>query len=154
MSLWLRLKYALLAGLAGWIAGWLAGWPFEFATAWRYVDGHAALLPEALTKGLGVWLAFCLFMSVLGFVPVVLPLLLLVPPAWIVRWRWVLIPLAPLLAMMAIARRMGLLHRWIVHQPEAYGAFFLTAPNFFTIGFGLGVIWTYAWLVKRRLSSG
>jgi hypothetical protein len=152
MSLWQRLKCALLAGLAGWITGWLAGWPFEFATAWRYVDAKAALLPEALTKGLTVWLAFSGVMSAVGFFPLVLPLLLLVPPTWIVRWRWVLLPLAPLLAMAAIARRMGYLHRWIVHEPEAYGAFFFTAPNFFTIGFGLGLIWTYVWLAKRRLS--
>jgi hypothetical protein len=140
--------------LAGWIAGWLAGWPFEFSTAWRYVDGRAALLPEVLTKGLGVWLAFSLFMSVLGFVPFVLPLLLLVSPGWIVRWRWVLIPLAPLLAMIAIARRMGFIHSWVLDQPESYTAFFFTAPNFFTIGFGLGAICTYVWLAKRRLQVG
>lgn len=153
MSLWMRFKYALLAGLAGWIVGWLAGWPFELATAWRYVDGHAGLLPETVFKGLGVWLAFSLFMSIVGFVPLVLPILLLVPPTWIVSWRWVLIPVAPILAMMAIARRMGLMHRWVLHQPGAYGSFFFTAPNFFTIGFGLGVIWTYVWLARRKLST-
>jgi hypothetical protein len=69
-----------------------------------------------------------------------------------VRWRCVLIPLSPVLAMIAIARRMGLVHRWVLHQLDAYTTFFFTAPNFFTIGFGLGVISTYVWLAKRRLS--
>ncbi len=148
----LRLKYALLSGLVGWLAGWLVGWPFEFAVAWRYVDGHVRLLPEALSKGLVVWAAFCLFMAAIGFVPVVLPLLLLAPPAWVVRWRWLLIPFAPLAAMLAIDRRMGFLNFYNMRHPESVRAFFFTAPNFFALGFALAVMWTYAMLAKRRLS--
>ena len=149
----LRLKYGLLAGLAGWVAGWLAGWPFEVKVAWRYVDGHARLMPGALAKGLLVWAAFSLFMAVLGFLPLVLPLFLLAPPAWIVRARRVLIPVAPLVAMVAIDRRMGLLNTYHLYHREELRAFFFTAPNWFVITFGLVVIWVYIALAQRRLAA-
>ncbi len=147
----LRLKYGLLAGLVGWFVGWLVSSPFEFVEAWRYVDGHVELLPEALSKGLFVWAAFCLFMAVIGFVPVGLPLLLLTPPAWIVRRRWWLIPLAPLAATLAIDARMGFLVPYFLRHPQGVRAFFFSGPNFFVLGFGLGVISSYVMLVKRRL---
>jgi hypothetical protein len=148
-----RLKYGVLAGLAGWFAGWAVTIPFELALAWRYVDGRANQLPDSLAKGLVVWAAFSLFMATAGFLPLVLPFVLLIPPAWIVRWRRILIPAVPLAAMLAIYDRMGLLNYYHFHHPRALRAFFLTAPNCFVVTFALVVIWVYGVLAKRRLSE-
>jgi hypothetical protein len=148
-----RLKYGALAALAGWLTGWLVSLPFEFAVAWRYVDGHANQLPDALAKGLVVWAAFSLFMAIAGFVPLGLPLLVLVPPRWIVRWRGILIPGVTLAAILVINHRMGLLNYYHVRHPRAVLAFFVTALNFFIVTFALVAIWTYVLLAKRRLSA-
>ena len=125
-----RLRYGALAVSVAWLAGWVAGFPFEFGLALRYVDGHGGLL-VTLAEGLVVWAGFSLFMTVAGFGPVLAPLILLLPPRWVVRWRAVLIPLAPLVAMAAINDRMGLLNWYHVRHPRAVRDFFFTAPNFF-----------------------
>jgi hypothetical protein len=148
-----RLKYGVLAGLAGWLAGWLIIIPFELSLAWRYVDAHANQLPASLAKGLAVWGAFSLFMAMSGFVPLVLPLLLLVSPRWIVRWRRFLIPGVTLAALLAIYYRMGLLNGFYFRHPRSLYYFFITAPNLFIITFALVMIWVYVALAKRRLSA-
>jgi len=148
-----RLKYGLLAGLAGWLAGWLTTIPFVLSLAWRYVDAHARQMPEAMTKGMMVWGAFSLFMAMSGFVPLVLPLFLLISPRWIVRWRRYLIPGVTLAALLAIYNRMGLLNSYYFHRPRVLYYFFITAPNLFIITFALVMIWVYIALAKRRLSA-
>jgi hypothetical protein len=149
-----RLKYGLLAAGAAWFAGWLVSFPFELSLAWRYVDGNARRLPGSLAEGLVVWAGFSLFMATAGFVPLVLPALLLIPARWIVRWRRILIPAAPLGAIAAIDKRMGLLHVYRFRHPQDLSAFFFTAPNFFVVTFALVVVWVYVVLAKRRLASG
>ena len=148
-----RLKYGLLAAAAAWFAGWITTFPFEFSVALRYVDGNTRQLPEALVKGMVVWGGFSLFMAMAGFGPIVLPAFLLISPRWFVRWRGILIPGAPLAAMLAIYRRMGLLHAYRFRHPEAIKAFFFTAPNFFVITFALVVVWVYVTLARRRLRA-
>jgi hypothetical protein len=148
-----RLKCGLLAAAVAWFVGWIISFPFEFSLAWRYVDGNARLLPEALIKGLVVWGGFSLFMAAAGFTPLVLPAVLFVPPHWIVRWRVVLIPAAALAAIVSVNRRMGLLHTYYFHHPHAFRAFFFSAPNFFVVTFALVVVWVYAVLAERRLQS-
>jgi hypothetical protein len=149
----MRLKYALLAAGAGWLAGWLVTLPFELSLARRYADGDARLLHDSLAIGLAVWGGFSLFMALAGFVPLVLPAFLLVPPRWLVRWRYVLIPAAPLGAMVAIYKRMGFLHVYRLHHRQDLKAFFFTAPNFFVITFALVVVWVYVMLARRRLGK-
>lgn len=149
-----RLKYGLLAAVAAWLGGWIITFPFELSLAWRYVDGNARQLPVSLAKGLAVWGGFSLFMAMAGFTPLMLPAVLLIPPGWIVRWRRVLIPGAPLAAIVAIYQRMGLLHAYRFRHPQAIRAFFFTAPNFFVVTFALVVMWVYVMLAKRRLQSG
>ena len=148
-----RLKYGLLAAAAGWLAGWIITFPFELSVAWRYVDGNSRQLPVSLVKGLAVWGGFSLFMAMAGFAPVVLPVVLLIPPRWFVRWRLILIPGAPLAAFLAIYRRMGLLNAYGFRNPGAIKAFFFTAPNFFVITFALVVVWVYVMLARRRLRA-
>jgi hypothetical protein len=148
-----RLKYGLLAAVAGWLAGWIITFPFEISLAWRYVDGNARQLPESLAKGMVVWGGFSLFMAMAGFGPMVLPAFLLIPPRWFVRWRRILIPGAPLVAILAINQRMGFLHAYRFRHPEAIKAFFFTAPNFFVITFALVVVWVYVMLARRRLQA-
>src|ERR1700733_3643389 len=106
----LRLKYAMVAGGVGWLGGWVVSFPFELSLAWRYVDGDARRLPQAMAEGMVVWGGFSLFMGMAGFLPLMLPVFLLIPPRWIVRWRGLLIVGAPLAALLAIYARMGLLH--------------------------------------------
>jgi hypothetical protein len=148
-----RLKYGVLAGLAGWLAGWLTTIPFVLRLAWRYVDAHASQMPEAVSKGMVVWGAFSLFMATAGFVPLVLPLFLLISPRWIVRRRRFLIPGVPLAAILAIYYRMGLLHSYHFRHPRGLYVFFISAPNLFIITFALVMMWVYVTLAKRRLSG-
>jgi hypothetical protein len=151
---WLtRLKYGVLAAVAGWFAAWAVSFPFELSLAWRYVDQNARQLPESFAKGLVVWAGFSFFLVMAGFLPLMLPPVLLIPPGWIVRWRRILIPLAPLAAMAAIYAHIGFLgdyyfrHRW---KPRFY---LFTGPNFFIVTFALVAVWFYTVLAKRRLSS-
>jgi hypothetical protein len=148
-----RLKYGVLAGLAGWLAGWLIALPFKVALAWRYVDAHASQLPGSLAEGMVIWAAFSLFMAMVGFVPLALPLLLLVPPRWIVRWRRFLIPGATLVAILAINRRMGLLNYYYFQHSDAIVSFFFSATNFFIMTFAPVMMWVYVVLARRRLSA-
>jgi len=140
-----RLQYAWLAAAAAWLAGWLLTLPFELSLARRYADGNARLLHDSLATGLAVWGGFSLFMAMAGFVPLVLP------PRWMVRLRWVLIPAAPLGAMLAIYNRMGFLHVYHLHHRDELKVFFFTAPNIFVLTFALGVVWVYVLLARRRL---
>jgi hypothetical protein len=149
-----RLKYAWLAAAAAWLAGWLLTLPFELSLARRYADGNARLLHDSLATGLAVWGGFSLFMAMAGFVPLVLPAFLLIPPRWMVRLRWVLIPAAPLGAMLAIYNRMGFLHVYHLHHRDELKVFFFTAPNIFVVTFALAVVWVYVLLARRRLQSG
>ena len=151
MNLFARLKDGALAGVAGWLAGWLISFPFEFSLAWRYVDGNVRMLPRTLAEGMVVWAAFSLFMGLAGFIPLLLPLVLLLPPQWIVRGRHVLIPLAPVVGELAIDSRMGLLNAYHLEHTEDLRAFFLTAPNFFVLAFSLVMVWVYVRLAQRRL---
>jgi hypothetical protein len=151
---WLtRLKYALVAGGLGWLVGCLFSFPFDLSLAWRYVDGDARRLPHVLAEGIVVWGGFSLFMALAGFVPLMLPGFLLIPPRWIVRWRVLLIVLAPLSALLAIYGRMGLLNSYGLHHPEAVRAFFFSAPCFFAFSFALVVVWVYTMLARRRLAA-
>jgi hypothetical protein len=150
---WLtRVKYGLLAAVAGWSAGWLVSFPFKLSLAWRYVDGDFRRLPISLAEGLLVWAGFSLFMAMAGFVPVMLPSIVLIPPRWIVRWRGLLIPAAPLAASLVMYRRMGFLNLYHFRNPSAVREFFFSALNFFVITFALVVVWTYVGLARRRLS--
>ena len=149
---WLpRLKCGLMAAAAGWLAAWAVCFPFELSLAWRYVDGNVRQLPSTLAKGLIVWGGFSFFMAMAGFLPLMLPLILLLPPGWIVRLRRILIPAAPLAALLALYHRMGFLHAYYYRHPHEVGTFFFTAPNFFAITFALVAVWFYAALAKRRL---
>jgi hypothetical protein len=148
-----RLKYGVLAGLAGWLAGWLLTIPFELSLAWRYVDAHAGRLPGSLAKGLVVWGAFSLFIASVGFVPLALPLLLCVSPRWIVRRRRFLIPGVTLAAVLALDYRMGLLNAYHFRNPLSFYYFFIGAPNLFIVTFAPVMTWAYTVLAKRRLSA-
>jgi hypothetical protein len=148
-----RLKYGMVAGGLGWLVGWLVSFPFELSLAWRYVDGDARRLPHVVGEGLVVWGGFSLFMAIAGFVPIILPCFLLIPPRWIVRRRGLLIPGAALAGFLAIDERMGFLHLYRLRHPEAVRAFFFSAPNFFVISFALVVVWLYSALAKRRLEA-
>jgi hypothetical protein len=148
-----RLKYGALAGLAGWLAGWMMTIPFVLRLAWRYVDAHASQMPVAVGKGMVVWGAFSLFMVLAGFLPVGLPLLVLVSPRWIVRRRRFLIPAVTLAALLGIYYRMGMLNAYHFLHPEDIFKFFTTAPNLFVITFALVMMSVYIALAKRRLSA-
>src|ERR1700727_102953 len=127
---WLtRVKYGLLAAVAGLSAGWVVSFPFKLSLAWRYVDGDFRRLPISLAEGLVVWAGFSLFLAMAGFLPLVLPPIVLIPPRWIVRWRGLLIPAAPLAASLVMYRRMGFLNLYHFRNPGALREFFFSALN-------------------------
>jgi hypothetical protein len=148
-----RLKYAVLAYLAGWFAGWLVTIPFVVAMAWRYVDAHVRLLPSTLAEGLVIWGAFSLTMSMAGFALLALPLLLCVPPRWIVRWRGFLTPLVTMVAILVLYYRLGLVSGYYFLHPQILYDMFISGPNVFLIAFAPVMMWVYTVLAKRRLSA-
>jgi hypothetical protein len=148
-----RLKYAVLAFLAGWLAGWLVTIPFVVRMAWRYVDAHISLLPNSIVEGFFVWGGFSFVISMAGFVALALPLLLCVPPRWIVRWRSLLIPLVTLVAILLFFYRMGLLSGYYFVHPQILYYMFISAPNVYLIVFAPVMMWVYTVLAKRRLSA-
>jgi hypothetical protein len=152
LSWTVRLKYGVLAGMAGWLAGWLMTFPFVLRHAWRYVDAHASQMPVAVAKGMVVWGAFSLFMATVGFVPLVL-LFLLISPRWIVRRRSSLLLGVTLAASLAFYYSMGLLHFYHFRHSQIILDFFFTAPHFFSIIFALVMMWVYVVLARRRLSA-
>jgi hypothetical protein len=147
-----RLKYAVLAFLAGWLAGWLVTIPFVVSMAWRYVDAHVSQLPNSVAEGFLVWGGFSLFISMAGFAALALPLLLCVSPRWIVRWRCFLIPLVTLVAILLFFYRMGLLSGYYFLHPQILYAMFISAPNVYLLVFAPVMMWVYTVLAKRRLS--
>jgi hypothetical protein len=148
-----RLKYAVLAFLAGWLAGWVVTIPFVVRMAWRYVDAHASEMPNTVAEGLVVWGAFSLTMSMAGFSALALPLLLFVSPRWIVRWRGLLIPLVTVVAILVLYKRLGLLSGYYFVHPEILYDMFVSAPNVYLIAFAPAMMWVYTVLAKRRLSA-
>ncbi len=146
-----RLLYAVLAGLAGWIAGIVVTIPFEIRVAWRYVNGNTGQMPVVFLKGMVVWSCFALLMAAVAWLPMAVPVALLVPPQWIVRWSRIAIPASGLAAV-------GLMgHRLRFFQPENFTSFavayrvFWTAPDVFAVTFACFLTGVYAILARRRL---
>ncbi len=149
-----RLLYAALAGLAGWLAGIVLTIPFEAGVAWRYVNGHSRELPLVFVEGMVVWSCFTLLMASLAWLPLVVPVALLIPPRWIVRWRRILIPLSGVAGIYAIG------HRLLLFRAESFTSFdvayrlFWTSPNLFAVVFACVLTYVYAKLAQRNLSGG
>ncbi len=112
-----RLKYALLAFLAGWLAGWLVTIPFVVAMAWRYVDAHASLLPDTVAKGLVIWGAFSLVMSLAGFALLVLPGCSAFLRAGLCAGAGFLIPVVTVVAILLFFLPHGLVERLLLPAP-------------------------------------
>lgn len=149
-----RLRDASLAALAGWLAGFGMTIPFEFDLAERYVNGHEHLLAQTLVQGLVVWACFTLFMAVVAWVPLVLPVALLLSPRWIVRWRWIFIPGSFAAAFLAMGWRLHLFIKENFVDLSTVRGNFLTAPNIFAWTFALVLSIVYVRLAARRLPSG
>ena len=147
-----RLLYALRAGLAGWIAGIMLTIPFEVGVAWRYVNGHTRELPLVLMKGMGVWSCFTLVMAGMAWLPLAVPVALLVPPGWIVRWRRILVPASGVAAIYAIGTRLLLFRADNFTSFDAAYRVFWTSPNVFAVVFACVLTGVYAMLARRRLA--
>ena len=129
--------------------------PFELSLAWRYVDGNARQLPDSLAKGLVVWGGFSLFMAMAGFVPLVLPALLLIPP----RLDCALARL-PDSGQRAGSAHVDLSAHGVAalfhfrHPRRTLVSFFFTAPNLFIVTFALVVVWAYVVLAQTTAAAG
>ena len=148
-----RLRDAALAGLAGWIAGFIVTIPFEVAQAMRYASGYPHHLLKILAEGFLVWAVFTLFMGLVGWLPLAVPVALLVPPRWIVRWRAIVIPLAVAVAFLSLGWR---LHLFVWDQyidGRAVLDAFITAPNLFAWTFAFFLPLIYILLAARRLRA-
>jgi hypothetical protein len=149
-----RLRYAMLAGLAGWLAGVAVTVPFEIGVAARYLSGQAGSLLRTLAEGLAIWSAFAFFMALVAWLLLVLPVALLVPPRWIVSWRHVLVPLSPVAAALAMGLRLHIFEQRNLKSSEAFLNVFWIAPNVFGMTFALFLTMVYVLLAARRLENG
>lgn len=147
---WVRVRNAFLAGLVGWLAGVLASIPFEVGVASRYIAGQSDSLIGALAGGMLVWSGFALFMASIAWVLLVLPVALFVPPRWIVRWRYILVPGSVPAAAIAYGVRMHIFERENFSSVNAFLNVFWTAPNVFAMVFAPVLTATYLLLAKRR----
>lgn len=147
----LRARLAGIAGLSAWLAGFLATIPFEAAVAWRYVNGRIALLPWTLAEGLTVWAAFTFLMAVAAWIPIVLPIALLLPPAWIVRARLIFIPGSVAASFLALAFRLHLFQRENFVSLAVFLDMFVSAEMTFVCIFGLVLAVVYTTLAARRI---
>jgi hypothetical protein len=147
----IRFQYAAAAGIVGWIAGFLLTIPFEIALTARYLEGQARGFPITLAEGLTVWACFTLFMAAAAWGPLVLPLALLVPPAWAVRWRGILALAGSAAAVLAMGKRLNLFHKkHFVDLPTIEYTFF-TSHIVFAFVFAIVLTVTYSLLAERRL---
>jgi hypothetical protein len=148
-----RLLYATVAGFAGWIAGFLLTTPFEISEAWRYVDGQSRRMAWTLAEGLAIWAAFTLFMAVAGWLLLVWPVVLVVSPRWVVRWRGIVIPASGAAAVLAIGVRLHLFIGENFVDLPAFEQRFFTPQVIFALVFALALTATYCMLARRRLEA-
>lgn len=152
---WLaRLQCGARALAAGWLAGVVATIPFEAEVARQYVNGNLHMLPRVLAEGMLVWTVFTLFMALAAWVPFVLPLVLLISPRHILRWRHFLVPVSPLLTVLAMSKRLNLLHAINFRSFAAFSAVYFTAPVIFAAIFALSMTASYMRLMDTRLRGG
>ncbi len=93
-----RVGYAGVSALCGWLASQLVCLPFNLVIAARDTEGQARLFVETLLAGLLAWGSWTLFLGLVGWVLVALPLVVTVSPCLMVRLRkrilWIAVGLA------------------------------------------------------------
>ncbi len=109
MSVWVRIRKALLASLFGWITGSFVSMPFQVVEVVRSVGVDSRLMTTELGTALALWsvLTFVMALYWCGFF--LLPLAWLVSVPWMLRNRrlWITGSMAFGVALMAVR-----LHVW------------------------------------------
>jgi len=98
-----RVRYAAQSGLIGWLISQLFCLPFNLITAVRDTEGHARLFVQTLGYGLVAWAGWTLWLALIGWLVVVLPLVMTIRPCLLVRLRRRILLVAMLVAAAVIA---------------------------------------------------
>jgi hypothetical protein len=139
--------------LAGWLAGIAATIPFELGVTQRYVDGNTGSLAGTFVEGMLVWSGFTFLLALAAWIPLVLPIVLLVPPRWLLKSRWFLVPGSAVLAVWAMARRLQILHATSFVDWATFEEYFIIAPIIFAVVFAAIMTAVYLKLVAGKLST-
>ncbi len=99
-----RVALTLPACAGGWMTAMLVTLPFEWLELIRNAAPHA--LGLAIFEGTLLWLVFTCGVCAVLWCVVVLPMGLLAPSAWVLRWRGLLAIGFPLLAVLLIGWRL------------------------------------------------
>lgn len=148
----LRLRYAAISGLLGWLAAQMVCLPINLIIAVRDTEGQARLFVETLGYGLLVWALWTLWLALIGWMVVALPLVMTIRPCLLVRLRGRL-----LLGSIALAAAVVEIHWKDFRDAGARSIlqrYALMLPYFcFVVSFALVTAATYIGLSKRRLDA-
>jgi hypothetical protein len=123
MSLWRRIRAALLASLLGWIAGIAASVPFQIVEAARNAGGGGRVLLYGLGMALAMWCALTFAMALYWCGFFLIPIVWLVSAEWVLRHRDLWLTVTPLFGVVLMAVR---LHVWTAFEHDG-----ISVINFF-----------------------
>jgi hypothetical protein len=150
ISRWRRAGYAALSGITGWLAGQIVCFPVNLITAVRDTEGQTRLFVQTLLYGLLAWGTWTLVLATAAWLLVVLPLVMTMRPALLVRLRMVV----PFVAMVG-ALSLAATRPTLFHDAAAVSFFHKFAQvipyGAFAVSFTLVTAWMYILLSKRRL---
>jgi hypothetical protein len=145
-----RIGYLALSGLAGWFAGQIATLPANLITAVRDSEGAPRLFLESIGLGLVAWGGWTLVLAGAALVFVALPIVLIVRPSLLVRFRVPIFWGAVGVAIFAVFSRLK-----GFRDPAATTRllrFFEALPyGLFASVFAAVTAWVYISLAKRRM---
>ncbi|MGI8772359.1 MAG: hypothetical protein ACR2JE_13080 [Acidobacteriaceae bacterium] len=143
-----RLAYAALSGLAGWALAQVATFPANLGTAVRDSEHHRML--ETLALGLFVWGGWTLALSLVAWLLIAVPLVLVIRPCLLVRLRGYILGGALLAAAAATLSKLRAFHD--TSATTRFLQFFEMVPyGIFAAVFAVGTAWIYIALVSRWL---
>lgn len=147
-----RAGYAAISGLLGWLCAQVLCLPVLVLTVVRDSEGEPRLFVLTMFWGMLAWSTWTLLLATIAWVAVVLPIVTIVRPNLLVRYRRWIVALALCFALWLAGRRPAmfrddasatLFHRFGQVIPYAM----------FAIGFTVVTAWTYILLSKRRLEK-
>jgi hypothetical protein len=124
-----RLSRAAWSGLVGWLAGLLASAPAMMVIGWRDSEHDPKIFFATLGFGLLAWAGWTLLLVAASWLLFVLPIALLVPPAFLLRHRARVLLLTTFLALVVVFTKMyvyqdaaasRVILRFVLYMP--YGA--------------------------------
>ena len=114
----LRLRSATLAVLLGWAAGFLVTSPFQIVEVLRNSGSNLPLLLSALGYGFVVWIMITIAGVAAAWGCILLPIVLLVPPSWLLGHRRAVMVTGMCLSVLAVSY---MVHVWTHFYHDGIG---------------------------------